>query len=314
MKRHLPPLNALKSFEAAARHCSFREASIELNVSQSAVSHQIKNLEAILGVDLFIRTVRAVELTLIGRSYYPVLKDAFDKISIGTKVILAPLDENILTIQMYSTFTVRWLMPRLQKFQDAYPSVQVRIITSQSNVDFSEQGIDLGIFIGQRRQDDTHFEYLFTPKLLAVCSPAYLEKARASGPGLNRPSDLSRHTILQVYPSEKDWGIWLDATKASKVDPNSGQRFDSYDHALKAAVRGLGVGLAMQPYIAEDFEFGHLVDIFPSHHVRMIGHWYLVRPKDRSLTKKIAAFQDWLLSEVREDPFLKPLIYPLNIT
>lgn len=314
MKRHLPPLNALKSFEAAARHSSFREASIELNVSQSAISHQIKNLEAILKVDLFKRTPRAVELTSAGRAYYPVLQDAFDRISQGTKVLLRPQAENILTIQLYSTFTVRWLMPRLQNFQQANPQIQVRLITSQTNVDFSEQGYDLGIFIGQREQDGTHYEYLFSPKLLAVCSPKYLEASRTSGPPLNCPSDLAAHTILQVYPSENDWGVWLDANSVSNVTPNSGQRFDSYDHALKTAVRGLGVSLAMQPYIAEDFELGHLVDIFPDCHARMMGHWYLVYPKDRVLTKKITKFKAWILDEIRSDEDLVSLIDPAHAT
>jgi LysR family glycine cleavage system transcriptional activator len=303
-------LNALKSFEAAARLGSFRDASEELNVSQSAVSHQIKNLERSLGLALFIRTARSVELTAAGKAYFPVVKDAFDRIHEGTRMLLSPHDKNILTIQIYSTFTVRWLMSRLQKFQDQYPDIQVRVNTAQMNVDFSQQGIDLGIIIGQRRHDDIHYEYMFSPRLMVVCSPKYLEKCTKDGPSLSAPADLSAHPILQVYPSEKDWQIWLGENNVKNVDPDTGLRFDSYDHALKMAARGQGIALAMQPYVTEDFELGKLVDIFPDNHVRTIGHWYLVYPKERHSVEKIQTFRNWLQNEIRADPEIMPLIEP----
>lgn len=308
MKRRLPPLTALRAFEAAARHVSFRDAAEELAVSQSAISHQIKHLEASLGIELFIRTARAVELSEVGAIYYPVVRDSFDRIDAATRRLLSPEVENVLTIQMYSTFAVRWLMPRLQAFQSACPHLRVRLNTSQIDADFSEHGVDLSVMIGQRKQDALHYDYLFSPRMMVVCSPKYLETARKKGAPLARPADLALHPILQVYPSANDWAVWLEANDIKGIDPDAGLRFDSYDHALKTAARGLGVSLAMQPYVAEDIEAGHLVDLFPEKQVRTIGHWFLTCPKERSGQRKVRLFADWLKAEIATDPHLAPLI------
>jgi LysR family glycine cleavage system transcriptional activator len=310
MKRKLPPLTALRAFEAAARLGSFREAADELSVSQSAISHQVKHLEEQLGVELFVRTPRAVELSAAGAAYFPVVREAFDRIANGTKQLLSPQEENILTVQMYSTFAVRWLMTRLNSFQQAHPGIHVRVNTSQSDADFSEGGIDLALMIGQRRRDELHYEYLFSPTMMAVGSPRYLETAKSEGKPLDAPGDLSGHPILQVYPSANDWPVWLEANLVRDVNPDAGLRFDSYDHALKMAARGMGVALAMQPYVAEDLETGHLVDIFPDRRVRTIGHWFLTYPKDRINVRKIRLFQDWLKALIAADPTLSPLMDP----
>lgn len=310
MKRKLPPLTALRAFEAAARLGSFREAADELSVSQSAISHQVKHLEEQLGVELFVRTARAVELSTAGAAYFPVVREAFDRIASGTKQLLSPQEENILTVQMYSTFAVRWLMPRLTSFQRAHPGIHVRVNTSQSDADFSEGGIDLALMIGQRRRDELHYDYLFSPTMMAVASPRYLETAKAEGKPLETPSDLAGHPILQVYPSANDWPVWLEANLVHDVDPDAGLRFDSYDHALKMAARGMGVALAMQPYVAEDLETGHLVDIFPDRRVRTIGHWFLTYPKNRINVRKIRLFQEWLKALIAEDRTLSPLMDP----
>lgn len=303
MKREIPPLNALRSFEAAARNGSFRDAAAELNVSQSAISHQVKHLEVALGLELFVRRPRAVELTAAGKSYYPVLKDAFDSIADGTRALLRPQAEDVLTIQMYSTFAVRWLMLRMDRFHQAHPDIQVRLITSQSDADFDQHDIDLAVKIGEADKKDVTYDYLFTPALFPVCSPRLLE----GEPRLRTPEDLVNHPILQVYPSERDWYAWLAEVGATGVDPDAGLRFDSYDHALKMAARGLGVAMAMQPYVAEDFSTGLLVDMFPDRHVNAAGHWFLACPKDRDRSRKISMFRNWLLEEVEADPDLLPL-------
>lgn len=308
MKRKLPPLTALRAFEAAARLGSFREAADELSVSQSAISHQVKHLEEQLGIALFVRTPRAVELSDAGATYFPIVRKAFDRIADGTKQLLSPQEENILTVQMYSTFAVRWLMPRLHAFQQAHSDIKVRVNSSQSDADFSERGIDLALMIGQLRRDEIHYEYLFSPTMLAVCSPRYKEAAEADRRPLELPADLAGHPILQVYPSANDWPVWLDANKVYDVDPDAGLRFDSYDHALKMAARGMGIALAMQPYVAEDIEAGHLVDIFPERRVRTIGHWFLTYPKERAHVRKVRLFQEWLKGQVSEDATLVPLI------
>ncbi|WP_373003932.1 transcriptional regulator GcvA [Hyphomonas sp.] len=308
MKRKLPPLTALRAFEAAARLGSFREAADELSVSQSAISHQVKHLEEQLGIALFVRTPRAVELSDAGAAYFPVVRRAFDRIAEGTKQLLSPQEENILTVQMYSTFAVRWFMPRLHAFQKMHSDIKVRVNSSQTDADFSEHGIDLALMIGQRRRDEIHYEYLFSPTMLAVCSPRYKGTAQSDGRPLEMPADLAGHPILQVYPSDNDWPVWLEANKVHDVDPDAGLRFDSYDHALKMAARGMGVALAMQPYVDEDIEAGHLVDIFPERRVRTIGHWFLTYPKERMNVRKVRLFQEWLKGQISEDPTLLPLI------
>jgi LysR family glycine cleavage system transcriptional activator len=297
MKRSIPPLNALKAFEAAARHSSFRDAAQELHVSHSAISHHIKHLEVFLSMDLFIRTARAVELTQNGRSYYPVLRDAFDRISEGTKTLLYPKSENIITLQTYSTFAVRWLIPRLEKFYAQYPNYQIRLLTSQQNPDFERDDIDLALYIGKETRTDLHYEVLLSPFLFPVCSPKLMQGENT----LKTPDDLVNHTILQVYPSEDDWHVWLNENNVENVNPDSGLRFDSYDHAIATAIRGLGVALATKPYVAADMEANLLVSPFPDHKVRSQDTWYLVHPKGLEKTPKVEAFRDWIISQVKED-------------
>ncbi|TNE33065.1 MAG: transcriptional regulator GcvA [Alphaproteobacteria bacterium] len=304
MSRKLPPLNALRAFEAAARCCSFKLAAEELNVSQSAISHQVKHLEDYLQTTLFHRRTRAVELTPAGQKFFPFLQEAFDHMAEGTR-LLARLDrDDVLTIQTYSTFAVRWLMLRLAKFEEKHADITVRLTTSQWNVDFSEQDTDVAIMIGEPQDGKINFDYLFSPRMFPVCSPALLEQAG----GLGSPADLANRTILQVYPSEDDWKNWLAATGTEGIDPNSGTSFDSYDHALKMAVRGLGVALAMQPYVGEDLSAGLLVSAFPELEVPAPGKWYLVYPESRGRIRKIRQFREWLLGEIRDDPDLAPLI------
>jgi LysR family transcriptional regulator, glycine cleavage system transcriptional activator len=292
----MPPLTALRSFEAAARHGSFRDAAEELCVSHSAISHQIKLLENTLDVELFTRKSRAVELTKLGKTYYPVLRDAFDKIAEGTELLLAPQSPGVLTIQLYSTFAIRWLIPRLTKFYAAHPNIQVRLNTSQADVDFEHEDVDMCVMLGARSSVDLHYDYLFTSDLFPVASPGLIEEK-----GLKTLDDLKGEKILQVYPSEKDWYVWLDDVGVSGVDPQTGLQFDSYDHALMTAMQGLGVALGMQPYVERDLASGLLVELFPEQRVQAIGEWYLVCRQERTDNKKLVAFREWLLSEVQAD-------------
>jgi LysR family glycine cleavage system transcriptional activator len=301
--RSIPPLNALRAFEAAARTGSFKSAALDLYVSQSAVSHQIKHLEKVLGVKLFDRRTRAVALTEAGRSYLPFLQQAFDSISDGTRLLTRVPREDILTVRMYSTFAVRWLVSRLDTFQERYPDVQVRLTTSQTDTVFPDQEIDLAVMIGQPQAGLAHYEYLFSPTMFPVCSP----KLMATRSPIKRPSDLAGLTILQVYPSAGDWTAWLKATRTKGVDPDSGLRFDSYDHALRMAARGLGVALAMQPYVSEDLAAALLVAPLPRHTVPAPGDWYLVYVAEKKTPRKIAMFQAWLLEEINADESLAGL-------
>jgi len=296
MRSKIPSLTALKSFEAAARHGSFRDAADELCVSHSAVSHQIKQLESSLQVELFERKSRAVSLSKRGKLYYPVIRDAFDRIAEGTDLLLAPQSPGILTLQLYSTFAIRWLIPRLQKFYSTHPDIKVRINTSQNDVDFIHDDVDLCVLIGNRSSADIHYDYLFTPQLFPVASPTLL-----SNIDITSPEQLAQQTILQVYPSDKDWYLWLDGVGAHGVDPESGLQFDSYDHALSTASQGLGIALGMQPYVARDLRAGFLVELFAGQRVTAAGEWYLACRRDKADCAKIANFRRWLLQEIKED-------------
>ena len=298
MRKRLPPLNALRTFEAAARNGSFKHAAEELCVSHSAVSHQIKRLERYLGVELFVRKARSVELTKLGRDYYPVLRGAFDRIAEGTDRIFKPDKPDILTVQSYSTFAIRWLIPRLPGFRDRHPEIQVRLHTSQWDVDFEHEDIDVCIFIGDGTRSDLHYDFLFSSSIFPVCSPSLLK----NGDSFESLDELARHTLLQVYPSEKDWWTWLEKNGVEGVDPDSGLQFDSYDTALNTAVQGHGIALGMEPFVNRDLEAGLLVEPLPGRRVSSRGDWYLVCRKEKANADKVTKFRAWMLSEIQHDP------------
>jgi len=297
--RRLPSVNALRVFEAAARHLSFKAASAELNVTQSAVSHQIKALEESLGVPLFSRKPRAVELTPKGKLYYPILRSAFDSIAEGTEMILAENSKSILTIQVYSTFTIRWLLPRLERFQDQNEQIQIRLHTSQANTDFEHDDVDAAILISQPNNSSLHYDHLFDAELFPVSSPNYLEK---HGP-INRPEDLLAHPLLQVYPSAEDWRVWLTENALDKINPDSSRQLhmQSYNDALSSAVQGFGIALGQQPYMTHDMQIGALIELFPDQRVKNPNSWYLACRKAQRKDTKIKAFRSWLLEEVMAD-------------
>jgi len=297
MRKRLPPLNALRTFEAAARHRSFKLAGDELCVSHSAISHQVKKLEQFLGVELFVRVAKGVELSTAGRDYYPTIRAAFDRISDGTELVLSLKMPGIVTVQVYSTFAIRWLIPRMPEFQTRHPNVMVRLHTSQSDVRFEHEDVDLCVMIGTPSHADLHYDYLFSSRIFPVCSPALLNgKVR-----LESPQDLAGHTINQVYPSEQDWWVWLEENHVHDVNPNSGLQFDSYDLAWNTAAQGLGVALGMEPFINRDLKSETLVEPFPGHRVFTHGDWYLACLNDKVDNAEINTFRDWLLQEVRSD-------------
>ncbi|GMG86149.1 transcriptional regulator GcvA [Biformimicrobium ophioploci] len=297
MAKKIPPLNALRSFEAAARHCSFRDAADELCVSHSAISHQVKLLERYLGLELFLRKARSVELTRSGKLYYPILREAFEKISEGTESLLAPRRPKVLTLQLYSTFAIRWMIPRLSDFQRAHPDVSVRLTMSQIDVDFDHGEVDACIRVGRSGGKNLDHLLLFSNQLFPVCSPRTLEQHR-----LEKPEDLAQAPILQVYPSEEDWPAWLEGSGVQGVQPTAGLQFDSYDHALSAAMQGVGVALAMQPFVSRELSSGLLVEPFPAHRVDNPNRWYFVTRKDKAQQPKIQKFRDWLQSAIEADP------------
>lgn len=299
----LPPLNALRAFEAAARHLSFKMAAEELSVSQSAISHQIKGLEEYLGFRLFTRGTRSVELTRRGKLYYPVLRNAFDAIAEGTALVLEKNLTHVLTLQVYSTFTIRWLLPRLASFQAQSPDIQVRLTTAQSDVDFEHDDVDAAIMIGQPDNPSLNYTYLFDAELFPVCSPLYFKKLNPSGgpdsaPG---PQALEPQQILQVYPSPDDWREWLDAQGMASLSTNEGLQLESYDVALKSAAQGMGIALGQQPYVADDLAQGLLLEVFPGLRVKNPHSWFFACRQEKSDQPRLRAFRGWLLKQIAAD-------------
>lgn len=291
--QHLPSMTALRTFEAVARLKSFKLASSELNVTPSAVSHQIRQLEEELGCRLSRRGRSGFELTSQGRKLAETLKRSFRRIS---ETVEQLRDENSsrIVLQVYSTFAVRWLLPRMESFEAAHPDLEIRLITSQADVNLSESTSDACVMIGAPIRREVDYTLLFSSRVYPVCSPEYLEK---NGPIL-KPNDLRDHTLLQVYPSQNDWTVWLNTVGAPSVDPSGNARFDSYDHALNMAVRGMGVALAIDPFADEDLAAGRLVELFPGQRVFLPGKWFFASLATRRNEPKVTALRQWLLDEM----------------
>ncbi len=302
MRPRLPSLNALRTFEAAARHGSFKSAAAELCVSHSAVSHQIKQLEHSLGVELFLRKSRSVELTRIGRTYYPPLRDAFDRIAEATEVAVYSKTNTALTVQVYSTFAIRWLIPRLSLLGEQHPELQVRLLTSQSDVDFEQDDVDVCVMIGRRSRANLRYDYLFSSRIFPVCNPSMLE----SRIDADDPTQLSALPLLQVYPSRKDWWAWLEANGVEGVDPDAGQQFDSYDLAMNSAMQGIGVALGMEPFVNRDLSAGLLVEPFPDRRIYVPRDWYFVSREEKSEHPDVITFRQWMLEQIAADKTMPP--------
>lgn len=295
--RKLPPLNALRAFEAAARHMSFKLASEELCVSQSAISHQVKALEEALDTTLFTRKTRAIELTRKGKLLYPVLRNAFDSIAEGTQMLLTETSVSVLNLHVYSTFTLRWLLPRLPRFQESHSHIQVRLHTSQDDINFAKEDIDAAIMVGQPTDSSLHYDHLFDCELFPVCSPDYLQKHGQ----IDKPEQLAKHTILQVFPSAGDWHVWLEGNEVEGVSPDAGLQFESYDVAFSSAAQGMGIALGQQPYLDRELSTGTLVELFPNLRLPNPNHWYLACRSEKRQSKKLAELRDWLRQEISAD-------------
>ncbi len=296
--RALPPLASLRAFEAAARHGSFRAAAEELSITQSAVSHQIAGLERRLGTALFRRRARRVELTEAGAAYYPFLRDAFERIAQGTGLVSRQALAGELMIQVYVTVAVKWLIPRLHRFQAARPEILVRMSTNQLDWEFDPATGDLGIICTRRpERPNLHYAHLFDARLFPVCSPALAQ----AGTGLRQPAELVNHRLLQLYTAEEDWRAWLEAAGVPQLAGRAQPQFDSYLLALEAAVEGQGVAMAPHFMVASDLKAGRLVKPFAVE-VRQPARWYLVCRRELRHDARIARFREWLEAEIAADP------------
>ncbi len=308
MSDRLPPLNSLRAFEIAARHLSFRKAAEELHVTPAAISHQIKLLEEQLGVALFHRLTRAIELTEVGRSFLPKLREGFENIALAVERVRAYGRADALTVNVPPSFATKWLMPRLHRFVTANPDIDIRILASMRLMDTSrhdfpdEQTVDADIDIrfGSGRYPHSRVDLLFPVSLTPLCSPSLLKGMRP----LSRPSDLRYHVLLHddtLYLSDgrPDWEQWLKAAGADGVDPSRGPHFNHSILGLEAAVDGLGVVLGIKELAAHDLAAGRLVAPFELS-LAMDAAYYLVSAEANAERPKVATFRNWLLEEARE--------------
>lgn len=296
-RSRLPPLTALRAFEAAARYLSFKEAAEELCVSQSAVSHQIKLLEEFLQVRLFERKPRSVELSAKGLVYYPMLCSAFDRIAEATDVIKSEHSPRKLKLHVYATFTIRWLLPRLHNFYAEHPEIEIQLYTAQNDVDLIQDDLHASIMIGDGQTPGIHYEPLFHTELFPVCSPDYYDSHRET---LNSVEPLSGR-ILNVFSSPDDWPVWLAASGFEDLNADPGLQFESYEVALASAVQGMGIAMGQQPYVESDLVSGRLVEVFPGQRVAHPKMWYLACRKGNEEYESISRFSKWLKAQVDLD-------------
>jgi LysR family glycine cleavage system transcriptional activator len=299
MAHPLPPLNAVRVFEAAARHLSFTKAAEELHVTQAAVSHQVKALESYLGVKLFRRLNRALALTDEGQTYLPPVRRVFDQLYEATRRLTGGGGRAKLTISVLPSFAARWLVPRLGRFREAYPDIDVRLTPSVQLVDFTRDDVDVAIRYGKGRYPGLRADRLMTEEIFPVCSPALL---RGPHP-LKRPQDLKHQVLLHdEIGAHGDWRAWLLAAGVEGVDPTRGPVLTDSALVVQAAVAGQGVALARSALIQDDLASGRLVRPFELS-LRPEFAYYIVCPRATAEQPKIAAFRNWLLEAGKQgDP------------
>jgi LysR family transcriptional regulator, glycine cleavage system transcriptional activator len=301
MTRRLPPLNSLRAFEAAARHLSFTRAAEELHVTPAAISHQIKALEDHLGVKLFRRLSRAVLLTEAGQACVAGLSDAFDRMAVALERLRAQECTGSLTVSTSPALAAKWLVPRLERFQQLHPEIDVRVSAAMRLVDFAREDVDVAIRYGRGSYPGLLADLLLTNEVVPVCAPALLEGARP----LRTPQDLRHHALLHDDTSTSDgaypnWPMWLRAAGLEDIDPSRGPRFDYPGLVLDAAAAGRGVALALSTVAAADLAARRLVTPFAVAAPTPFAY-YLVCPEATAERPKVAAFRRWLRAEAGRD-------------
>ena len=304
MSRKLPPLNALKAFEAAARHLSFAKAAEELNVTPAAISHQIKSLEATLGVVLFRRMTRSLLLTERGQAALPILREGFDKLAEGAEQLRRPDGGGPLTVSVVPSFGAKWLVPRLERFRAAHPDIEIRIDATDTIANFARDGVDVGLRYGTGNYPGLRVDRLMTERTMPVCSPKLLEGAHP----LCRPEDLAHHTLLHVEwqtldESVPNWRMWLLAAGVEGVDPERGPRFSMETMVVQAAIEGHGVALIGDVLVQDDIDAGRLVRPFDvSLSEPQAFAYYVVSPEATAEQPKVADFRRWVIEEAGKMP------------
>jgi len=293
--RRLPSLNALKAFEAAARHESFTRAAEELFVTQGAVSHQVKALELELGVKLFNRERQRLVITAAGRDYLTAVRDAFDRIAIGTEQLLQRQNSGVLTVSTSPDFAAKWLVNRLGRFAEEHPHIDLRVSATLHHVDFAREDVDLAVRHGDGNWPGLDVVRLSSEQLFPVCSPKLLTGRNR----LARPADVFKFTLIHV-DDRKDWTRWLDAAGVHGVELTHGPVLNRVSMAIDAAVDGQGIVLARTTLAATDLINGRLLRPF-AEELRLSKTYWIICPKATTTLPKIITFRDWLVAEAARD-------------
>lgn len=300
-RRHPAPLNALRAFEAAARCLSFQAAAAQLFVTPAAVSHQVKHLEDYLGVKLFHRGHRAIELTAEGATLAASLGELFGQLDLALDRATAPTTAN-LRVSTMESFAAKWLASRLHRFHHERPDLKLRIETGNERTDFARDGIDVAIRYGPGGYTGVHAERLMDAPVFPVCAPSLM--GDASKP-LAIPGDLRRHTLLHDDSAAgragvPDWAAWLQAASAGDVDADRGPVFASIYLAQEAAIAGHGVALGVGPLVQDDLDRSRLIKPFAHALPNAYAFWIVHRP-GADAGPAVGAFCRWLRAEASQD-------------
>jgi LysR family transcriptional regulator, glycine cleavage system transcriptional activator len=288
MSLDLPPLIWLRAFEAAARHLSFTDAAVELNLTQAAVSKHVKSLELRLRHQLFIRRTRSLQLTKLGKSYVPKVRDAFDRLAIGTQEVFGGRHSKGLKLRCSVSFAVNWLAPRLSEFLDRHPTIGLRIMSSVWNDSFDSDVYDLDIQYGTGDWNGCRSHRLSWETITPLCAPSLARQ-------IQKPDDLRSHRLLHVLGYQEGWGTWLRAAGATLVVPGQGLHFDNSLTAFAVAAQGGGVALGRFSIAKSERALGKLIAPFDLE-VEIKEAFYLLEPVGRELHPDATLFMDWITS------------------
>lgn len=288
MGHQMPPLPWLRAFEASARHLSFTNAASELNLTQAAISKQVKLLEHYLREPLFERLPRSLILTKAGAAYLPKVNDAFERLSAGTIEVFGGRRKGILTVRAPVGWAVNWIAERLPAFMDGYPQIPVRIVSSVWSEEAETERYDLDIRYGTGKWPGIRADRVSWERIEPLCTPEIAKR-------LASPEDLKGERLLHVLGYQEGWATWLAAAGVASINPGSGAHFDSSLMAFEVAAHGGGVALGRTSMSTTELRSGRLVQPF-SLSVPVEEAFYILTPEEGLAHPDAAVFRDWLLS------------------
>jgi LysR family glycine cleavage system transcriptional activator len=294
--RQLPHLTWLRAFEASARHLSFTNAAQELNLTQAAISKQVKLLEHFLREPLFERKPRSLVLTKVGAAYLPKIRDGFERLAAGTEEVFGLRSSEVLTVRAPVGYSVNWIAPRLQDFFDRHPYTEVRLVSSVWGDQFDNERYDLDIQYGTGRWPGYKADRLTWEVIKPVCAPSLLDGENA----IRNPNDLVRHRLLHVLGYEDGWATWLRHAKATGVYAGQGLQFDTSLLAFEFAARGGGVALARSSMLGIEIERGRLASPFEIE-TPLKEAFYLISPVAGRDHPDAEKFRLWLIETAESD-------------